>query len=743
MFTGSRHVLYFVLVIISTLAFVAWFAQQRIAAGMRDDIGASLQTVLDTTHLAIRTWVKQEQASARIWANSSMVRQFSKELTEIAHTPGKLIPAPAQAGLRKLLQPVKTTKKYQGYFIISKDGISLASTRDENIGTKNLLVSQPAFMQRLLAGETALSLPLHSDVPLRNKAGQWEKDRPTIFVGAPILDDYQNLMAILVFRIDPCEDFTAIFQRGQIGNTGETYAFNRAGQMISSSRFEPRLRSLGLLQAEQRSMLNIMLHVPENRVQKARTPKVVRPGPSLTLMANHATRGKSGKNLEAYRDYRGVPVVGVWLWDEELDFGITTEIDVNEAYGTFTLIRYIIYSLTALAILFLFVLACYFLNSRKKILASEARFRSIVNESPYPIAITDPAGNIEHFNRKFVELFGWTTDDARTPEQWWHVAYPDKAYREKVRTAWDSAREKALATGTEIEPQQWKLTCKNGEVRDVEFRMMPVSKDYSIIAMHDLTGRLKEADEKERLQHQLLQAQKMEAIGQMTGGIAHDFNNILASILGYSELANDAIHMQDYTKLSEYLDEVISSSERAGELIAKMLAYSRGNSRVLKAQSLQPVVLDSLSMLKSILPSSIIFNTVLEEHLPDVLADAVQLHQVIINLCVNARDAMHGRGQIDVHLAYVQQISAVCHSCLASFDGSFVELSISDTGDGINADVLGRIFDPFFTTKEVGKGTGMGLSMVHGIVHDHNGHIIVESRAGKGTVFRLFFPVCP
>lgn len=739
--TGSRHVLYLVLIIISILSFAAWFAQQRIAAGMRDDIGASLQTVLDTTHQAIHTWVKQEQASARIWANSSTVSQYAKQLLETAHTPEALIPAPAQAGLRKLLQPVKTTKKYQGYFILSTDGISLASSRDENIGTQNLLVSQQAFIQKILAGETALSLPQRSDVPLLNKEGRPVKARPTMFVGAPILDDDHNVMAIFVFRLDPFEDFAAIFQRGRIGETGETYAFNRMGQMISNSRFETRLRSLGLLQSEQRSMLNIMLRVPVKRLRRGRKTNVVRSAQALTLMANQAIAGKSGRNLEGYRDYRGVPVVGAWLWDNELNIGITTEIDANEAYATLTLVQYIVFTLTALAILLLSLLAFYFLNNRKRILESEERLRRIVNESPCPITITDPQGNIEHFNRKFIELFGWTTDDARTQEEWWRIACPDEKYRKKVRNAWEWAIKKALSSGTEIEPQQWKLTCKNGDVRDVEFRMMPTREDYNVIAMQDLTERLKAEEEKEKLQRQLMQAQKMEAIGQMTGGIAHDFNNMLASIHGFTELAKEAALSNEYAKVPEYLDEVLDSSQRASGLVAKMLAYSRSNGTKngLKPQALQTVIHDSLSMLKSILPSSIVFNTGIGEDLPDVLADAVQLQQVIINLCVNARDAMQGKGQIDICLCLAQMESATCHSCLADFDGSNIELSVADNGGGISPEILDRMFDPFFTTKEVGKGSGMGLSMVHGIVHDHNGHIVVESRAGEGTRFRLFF----
>lgn len=215
MFKRSWHFLFLVLIVIGILSFSAWFAQQQIEADMHEDMGAALQTVLVTTHQAIHTWVKEEKASALIWANSPMVRQFAKTLLATPYTQEALLSAPAQSGLRKFIQPVITTKKYQGYFIISKDGISLASSHNENIGTQNLLVTQQAFLQKILGGESAISLPQPSDVPLLNSDGRLQANLPTMFVGTPILDDKRNVLAIFVFRIDPNEDFTEIFNAGR------------------------------------------------------------------------------------------------------------------------------------------------------------------------------------------------------------------------------------------------------------------------------------------------------------------------------------------------------------------------------------------------------------------------------------------------------------------------------------------------------------------------------------------------
>ncbi len=257
----------------------------------------------------------------------------------------------------------------------------------------------------------------------------------------------------------------------------------------------------------------------------------------------------------------------------------------------------------------------------------------------------------------------------------------------------------------------------------------------------DISDRKRLEAEQDRLRGQLQQAQKMEAIGQLTGGIAHDFNNILAAILGYTGLALDRFVPDKESKLASYLKEVQTAGERARDLIAKMLAFSRGAKGESVALDAPPLVKEVVKTLRSVIPSTIELDAHIEEHLPAILSDPVQLHQVIMNLAINARDAIGEHGRIEIGLHNIGHLHASCDSCHHDIDGEYVELSFSDTGSGIPPEILRRIFDPFFTTKEVGKGTGMGLSMVHGIMHEHGGHIRVHSVPGKGTTFRLLFPI--
>lgn len=252
---------------------------------------------------------------------------------------------------------------------------------------------------------------------------------------------------------------------------------------------------------------------------------------------------------------------------------------------------------------------------------------------------------------------------------------------------------------------------------------------------------LRNQKEYQDTQRQLQQAQKMETLGHLTGGIAHDFNNILASIMGYTSLALDRYVKDRDSKLGQYLQEVYQAGERARDLIAQMLAFSRDNGGKAKALLLPPMIKEVTKMLSATLPADITITTEAENNLPYVIVDPVQLHQIIMNLCINARDAIPEHGQIHIRLQRAHITDNQCTSCHEYIDGHFVELSIGDTGSGIDSDIISYIFDPFFTTKDIGKGTGMGLSTVHGIVHKHGGHILVQNTPEGGALFRIFLPI--
>ena len=264
--------------------------------------------------------------------------------------------------------------------------------------------------------------------------------------------------------------------------------------------------------------------------------------------------------------------------------------------------------------------------------------------------------------------------------------------------------------------------------------------------IYAICGVVEDVTAQYQLQRQLQQTQKMEAIGQLTGGIAHDFNNVLASIMGYTGLTKRcAVKYNDET-ISGYLSQITRAGERARDLVQQLLAFSRGDIGGLQVLEPEALAKEAISMLTSLIPSSIKLNLkIRNNNLKSYIeVDPVQFNQSVMNLVINAKDAIVDEiGKIDVSLEYLPQVKGICDSCHTTFSGKYIQLSVSDSGVGISKEILGRIFDPFFTTKEIGKGSGMGLSMLHGIVHGSGGHIVVNSNSKdtkSGTTIQVYFP---
>jgi PAS domain S-box-containing protein len=367
---------------------------------------------------------------------------------------------------------------------------------------------------------------------------------------------------------------------------------------------------------------------------------------------------------------------------------------------------------------------------------SEDKFSKAFHASPDAICICSvSSGRVIDVNQGFCDITGFARERVIgvTLEQL------------KLQPLDEQRRQIVEQVDAQLPNKQIKvhLPVENGTTKECEvtFETTEIEGQRSMISVvHDLTIIRAEEEKRRTLELQLMQSKKMEAIGQLTGGIAHDFNNLLAGILGNTELAESRVSELKDGTLAEYLEGIREGGMRARDLISQLLTFGRNKTSDAKPIRLYAVLDDVMRLLRQVLPSSLRVDTAVRAEDAMVLADPVQLQQVILNLCINARDATGSSGTIEIAIDVHPDLNGSCSSCQESFDGDYVCLSVSDSGPGIEANDLTRIFEPFYTSKEMGKGSGLGLAVVHGAVHSHNGHIIVDSAPGKTTV-STYFPL--
>jgi PAS domain S-box-containing protein len=360
---------------------------------------------------------------------------------------------------------------------------------------------------------------------------------------------------------------------------------------------------------------------------------------------------------------------------------------------------------------------------------SESQYRSLIENSNDAIYLL--AGNrFEIINRRFSEMFGVSPEEVRRPSfNFLQMVAPRSRPLIEER--------QRMAQRGETPPPRYEFTAltKDGKELEVETSVSRIPYRGEMATQ----GILRDVTERKRLEIQLRQAQKMEAIGTLAGGIAHDFNNILMAMLGYAEMAKIDLH-EDSTAFTD-LEEVLKAGRRAKDLVWQILAFSRQIERERKPVTLHPVIKEALKLLRASLPSTIEIRKEIDTNCGSVLADPTQIHQVLMNLCSNAHHAMREKGGVlGVELRAVEVDADMARAVPNLHEGRYVRLTVSDTGYGMDRSTMERIFEPFFTTKGVGEGTGMGLATVHGIVTSHGGAITVYSEPSKGSTFRVYLP---
>jgi PAS domain S-box-containing protein len=376
-------------------------------------------------------------------------------------------------------------------------------------------------------------------------------------------------------------------------------------------------------------------------------------------------------------------------------------------------------------------------QSFQKLQESEARFRKVFDNAASGIALVDLDGHLLEVNNQLARIFGYSEAEllGKTLND---LAHPDDRHIGRKSL-------KQMMTG-EISSTWFEKRYIHMDGRVLwTTNSVTVLQDKShnsvnfILHVQNLTEQKIAEDEKKQLEAHLQQSQKMEAIGTLAGGIAHDFNNILSAIMGYSDLA--LLDTEDGTPLSKNLASINAASERAVELVRQILAFSRPSKKDKNPLRINMIVEEALQLIRATLPATIEIRSNIGAAPIAIMGDPTQIHQIVMNLCTNAHHAMLAKGgTLNINLAPVELDYDMVRAYPNLEPGPYVKLSIADSGQGMDADTVNRIFDPYFTTKEKGKGTGLGLAVVHGIVKGHGGFIDVHSKPGKGTMFELFFP---
>jgi PAS domain S-box-containing protein len=663
-----------------------------------------------------------------------------------------------QARMNRILHDAKApVSDFRSMSICALDGTIVASTDDEKIGENH---AADVFFVR---GRKRVN----GDLFFRDSDG-----RLMISLAGPLYQQ-EKLLGVLVIESLVDNMITSIGDYTGLGQTGETILAmrdkNGDALFLMPTRFDPQA-ALKLI------------------VAKDKTDRPI----------TRLFEGIQELTAEAV-DYRGVPVLAATRHVEETDWGIVVKIDRAEAFAPVAQMRNMLIFVVVASLLLVILVSLYFARSiTRPIIRLTEVARNISNgkisgradeslqdetgvlaqafNSMTDILITTHK-NLESQVKRLREreerinlLLNSTTEGIYGLDNNGHCTFCNpsclrllgyKNMADLLGQQMHALVHHTRADGTEYPLSECRifqrLGKKEGAHADnelfwradgtsfwVEYWSYPVMKDNEIVetvvTFIDISERRATEADKEKLNVQLQQAQKLEAVGTLASGIAHDFNNILSAILGYTELAQ--LKLPPDSDIGNDLVEVFRGVNRAKDLVKQILTFSRQAKHERRPLQIHLIVKEALKLLRASIPTTIEIREKIDPQSGTVLADATQIHQVLMNLCTNAYQAMRESGGVlAVNLSRVEimkEDNKVAGLHLAP--GSYIKLEVSDTGHGMERALMERIFEPYFTTRKKGEGTGMGLALVHGIVKDHDGHISVYSEPGKGSSFHVYLP---
>ena len=747
------------IVFIITLLSVGGFGIWSVEKQMKENLAAQLKLVLSGNVESLKIWTEGTKLDAQFLSHQPDIHEKLVSLLETAETKSitteALSQAPELFWLRKHLGEDCKTYGFAGFVIFELTGLQVGATLEEQIGSRRLL-GKSDFFYRSMQGDTVISQPFSGEIDLPDEKGVFNSNRATMFVSTPIRNQSGDTVGILAFRLRPEKEFSHILSISRFGETGETYAFNDEGTLVSNSRFDPQLISMGLLQPEQSSIFNIQVRDPGRNLltTKRNHNEDISKWP-LTEMVVQAVQQKSGSQVEGYNDYRGVPVVGAWTWIPELDFGLATEVDVKEAFRPLKTLM--IWFLFLFFLLIIFGVIAFFLRSRyarsqQQTLENEERLSSFIKNTFDAIISIDVFGKIQSVNLAVEKQFGYNPNELLgqnvkilmpEPYQREHDRYLKTYLETEKTTIINMVREvTGMRKDGSIFPMELNVSVSvvNGKksymgiIRDISGRKEAeeeLQHAYSMLEkrIHERTQELNTAKEEAEQHNQA----KSEFLSRMS----HELRTPMNAILGFGQMmqasTKDPLPKSQWNRTTQ----ILKAGNHLLELINEVLDLSSIEAGKITV-SLEPICIAELAeeVLTVVRPLSQKFNITLMNEITRnknfyVLADKTRLKQVLLNLISNGIKYNRTNGSVTL--------------CAHLKESSWLRIDVVDTGMGIPEDQLNHLFDPF-NRLEAGQGdiegTGIGMTISKKLIEVMNGSIGVESTLGSGSTFYISLPTC-
>jgi len=715
---------------------LVWKNTVQLELAEREGQHDAFSTVLESTSRAIQQWIHDQEVEVRVWANHLGEEQTPSLLRQSISADAAMDDSSIGSKLDTTLASLVKEQDYEAYLVVAENGQIRASDKKSLIGRQLDELLDQNFIQEVFAGPdfSAVMLPR-----------QWRDSAFTsgavMMAGAAIPENGSTSDSALVFLIDPEKKFTEILQRGRIGVSGESYAFNRSGQLISESRFDDDLRDIGLVSPDQRGILNIEVRDPGGNMVEGFRPTADHSQQPLTKMAASATTGHSDFDLEGYNDYRGVPVIGIWTWVEKLGLGITTEMDVAEANESIERIYRQAVTTIGFVLLLLAGLTLIFIRNRVNVAIAQgerekfvAQTNLILENATDGILTIDDEQKLVRFNPACEKIWGYGAKEVLGKEI--TVLLPEYARKDHLDNV--HRFRDAKTHGLHMEERGLKLfgLTKGGVVFPAEVGISMNTVDGAVqysAFVKDIT--LREKAEKDLLEAKEIAEAATQAKGDFLANMSHEIRTPMNAVIGLSDLC---LRTDLTPKQEDYLSKINGSALALLGIINDILDFSKIEAGRLDIEEIEFEIDDVLENLATVVNVKtqekgleLLFRR--DPQVPTVLVgDPLRLGQILLNLTNNAVK-FTDKGEIEVDIGIRKNLG----------EQVVLDFVVRDTGIGMTEEQLGKLFQSFSqadtsTTRKYG-GTGLGLAISKQLVELMGGEIGVESEPGVGSKF--FFSV--